>query len=188
MPTLTRLRVEWSGSAVVGPGLSTFYFETPVAGFQADVAAFFAAVKDRFPTQVSWTIPNTGEEIDAATGDIVGTWTEGAAGLDSGTSSNYWVQGVGASLALRTGSRTNNRPVTGRLFMIPLQNACWDSSGDLDASVAADFAAAGAALLAAQTGSWSVWTRPVSGAGGRASSILSVDMSTKVSTLRSRRT
>src|SRR6185503_16737163 len=85
MAIVSRVRVAWSGGAVPGGGLSTFYFDTPSPGFQADVKDFFAALSSYVPSGVTWSIPNTGEEINTATGDIGATWTDGVSAVVTGS-------------------------------------------------------------------------------------------------------
>lgn len=189
MATIQRVRVVWSSVGVTGGGLSTFYFDTPNAGFPADVLTFFTDIATRFPDDVQWTVPSSGDELDSATGAITGTWTDNTGGTVAGTvAGGNYAAGVGARVVWDTNGRTNNRRVRGSTFLCPLSNAAYASNGEIDPSVIVDLEAAADALRIAQSGSLVVWTRPVGGTGGALNSVLAVDVPNQVTWLRSRRT
>jgi len=189
MAIVSRVRVAWSGGAVPGGGLSTFYFDTPSPGFQADVKDFFAALSSYVPSGVTWSIPNTGEEINTATGDIGATWTDGVSAVVTGSNpTTTYAAGVGCRIAWDTLGRTNNRHVRGSTFIVPLTSAGYQADGTINEAVRTPFLAAASALLAAQVGSFGIWTRPTDEHAGAFNSVVGYNVPDKVSWLRTRKT
>lgn len=188
MATINRVRVEWSGAAVIGGGLSTFYFDTPDTGWQSDLCDFFEGTRFVFPNLVTVTIPNTGDQINDATGEVVGTWTSGSQeNWTGGATSQVHAAGVGARVVWNTLGRTNNRRVRGTTFMVPLSVECYDNAGTLSTNALAVLNDNAASFLTAIGPSFVIWTRPANGAEGGINSVTSRTVPDKVSWLRSRR-
>ena len=76
MTAILRMRCEWGGSGVTGPGLTTFYFDQAGSGFPADVRTFFEAIKANIPSNTTITVPNGGDIIEDTTGVLSGSWSE----------------------------------------------------------------------------------------------------------------
>jgi len=188
MANLARVRVEWTGTPVVGGGLSTFYFNEVHVGFQADLQAFFDAIKGVFPSLLVWRIPGSGDLIDEASGALSGTWTEGADVSVTATGVGQYPLGVGARLTWRTAGLTNGRRVTGATYLAPLLSGQFEGSSALVPAVVTLFNTAGNSLVTASAGEMVVYTQPVNGAGGKGSEVTSASCPDKVSWLRSRRT
>lgn len=187
MANLARVRVVWSGAGVIGPGVSTFYFDEAGSGFVAGVTSFLTSVQSRVPVGVTWAIDNTGELIDIATGDISGTWTDGTAGSVSGTGTAAYIHGVGARIVWGTAGRTNNRPVHGTTFLCPLTVTQFTTSGDMDPAAATSIQTAALALAAVAGGGLRIFTRPRAGVTGAAHEITSVSVPTNPAWLRTRK-
>lgn len=122
MTAVSRIRVTWSGTPVVGPGVSTFYLESSVtAGWPAALVALYTALKNYVPTGVSWTIPNVVDILDEATGELTGSNTPGGGGtvLSSGGAVDY-KPGVGGRLRWGTDGIVGGRRVVGTTFLVPM--------------------------------------------------------------------
>lgn len=158
-----RLRVTWSGSGVVGPGLSTFYAADTSPGFPAAVRAFYQALVTSFPTNVTITVPNGGDVIDPSTGVLTGAWTDGTAPLPVvGTGAGTYAAGVGAQVRWRTLGVVAGRRVVGSTFLIPLVSPIFDSDGTITAASRTVIQnAANAYVTAAPYGT--IWSRPYAG-------------------------
>ena len=74
---MRRLRVVWTGNAVVGPTVSTFYALDGESGFPAAVRTLMASLSTYIPSGTVITTPNNGDELDPATGELTGSWTDG---------------------------------------------------------------------------------------------------------------
>jgi hypothetical protein len=196
---LSRVRVGWTGPAVVGPGVSTFYTSSAAGtALATGLYTFFQNVTSAFPNlAITWDIPNHGEVIDDATGELAGSWTGGTARSSIAASPNAtWVSGVGARMVWTTGAVTRGRAVRGSTFLVPLQTSAYESAGMIVGSFLTLFNAQAALLIAADP-QFCVWERPVfdrSGPvpvrthdGGHAA-ITSGAVPDRVSWLRSRRT
>ena len=77
--SMQRMRCLWSGAGVVGPAVTTFYFDSTSSGHVTAVANFFTAIAARIPNDCSILVPNTGDNMLETTGAIIGGWTDGSA-------------------------------------------------------------------------------------------------------------
>jgi hypothetical protein len=158
-----RLRVVWSGNAVVGPTLSTFYAQDTSPGFPAAVRSLMASLSTFIPTGTQIVVPNNGDVINPATGALTGAWTDGAAPAAvtcSGT--GVYAKGVGAQIRWRTSSIVAGRRVQGSLFVVPLISAMFDSDGTLTATNQQSIATAANSYVTAAPYAV-VWSRPSAG-------------------------
>lgn len=195
--TLNRMRVTWSGSLTVGPGVSTFYFLSSGTGLPAAVLGFYNAIKGNFSSGVSWTVPNGGDQIDSATGALVGAWTQSGGGTATGTAaSGSTTEGVGVRVVwLTSGIRTTPGPpahtyrVRGSTFLTSLNTGAYAVDGLVGVATAAAIKTAAQALIAAAP-SMEVWSRPTSpGAGnGAANGVTDADCPRAIAWLRTRKT
>lgn len=189
MTDLFRLRVVWSGAAVTGGGVSTFYASGPsAAAFQAAVKSFFTTAVVNMPSSCSVTVPNTGEVINDATGGFVSTWTGGTVGNLIGTDPGVFAAGVGMRVVWNTSGTTGRRRVRGSTFLCPMGAGQYDSSGTINNSSRGTLEIAAQALVTALTPGLTIWTRAVGGSGGKSSTVTSATIPDKVSWLVSRRT
>lgn len=189
MPTLLRLRVTWTGTPVVGTGLSTFYFlETASSGASGSVKAFFTAVKATFPSGITWTIPASYDAIDAATGTLLsgGSFT-GSGTETSGTVGSNFTQGAGGRVVWNTNGIFRGRRVRGSTFMCPLVHDYWEGASAISSVATGNWASAAAALIAAEP-TLAIYSRHVGGTAGAGNVVTSATIPDKTSWLRSRRT
>lgn len=182
---LNRLRVTWNGLGGL-PGLTTFYLRSAVTDV-SDVKTFFTAIKDNFPSALSWDIPNGGDTIDETTGALTGGWTGTNGGTVAATGGGgAFASGVGARVVWGTGTVVNGRRVRGGTFLVPLLAACYSTSGDLAAIQRGSLQSAANALVTSDT--TVIWHRPPKGgSSGQLIDITSANVPSRVSTLRSRR-
>lgn len=188
MAQLQRLRVQWGGSPVTGPGLSTFYATTAGSGYPAAVHAFFTAIRSAFPSGLTWTIPQDGDLIEDTTGGLAGSWSEGSGGgvVTGGGSANF-ANGVGMRVQWRTGGIFRGRRVRGSTFLCPMVSGVYLADGTIDDVTVAGMQTAATNLIAAVP-NLSIFSRPAFGTPGTHSIVTSAIAVDRVSWLRSRRT
>ena len=156
-----RVRVNWSGAAITGPGLSTFYFDSGVgtaANAVTAVATFLGAVDNSIANTAIW-----GTETDVATIDGTGQITaitnvgaQTGAGSEAGDRLSPATQGL---VALRTGSIIDGREVQGRIFLPGMVESHNGSTGTPDSGIIGAVNTAAAALIADVNTTWVVWSR-----------------------------
>jgi len=173
---------------VVGGGITTFYFNEAHSGFVADVNAFWTALQAKMPTGVAITTENTGDLIDIETGAITGSWTDGSTATMAANGTGSYAGGVGARIRWATSGISNKRRVRGSTFIVPLTVSQYDTDGTLTASMVTTLGTAAGSLFTAAEGNMRIYTRPVLGVGGKASTVLNYTTPDRVSWLRTRRT
>lgn len=190
MGDLARVRVAWIGTGVVGPSVSTFYFNFPELGScLTALGTFFSSLQNRIPQAVSVGIQGAGDVIDDQTGDWQAAWTATTPAGFAGTAAGSFVQGVGARVVWLTDGRRSNRRVRGSTFLTPLAGNQFDSSGNLTAASAAAIQTAAKAFVLSTAGSAFVWSRPRPGqSDGTSNALVDASCTTAPSWLRSRRT
>lgn len=188
MSTLLRFRVTWSGTPVVGTGLTTFYFKSSVAsGAAGHIKAFFTATKATFPSGITWTIPNSYDALEDTDGSLLsgGTSTGGGTETSGGTGVNF-VQGAGGRVVWNTDGIFKNRRVRGSTFMVPLVIDYWEGANAISSVATGNWATAAAALISAQP-TLAIWSRPSGGVIGESNVVTSATIPDKTSWIRSRR-
>jgi len=188
MPNLVKFQVPWTGNAVVGGGVTTLYLDESASGFVSAWTTFFNTLKAFFPVGVTWTIPDSGDLVDVATGGLSGSWSEGTTSVIAATSAVDYAAGVGARIKWLTNGISGGRRVRGSTFLVPLVVDKYGSDGTLDDGFRSTMQTAANTALSAITGDMVVWHRPVGGSGGSAHVITSGVIPDTVSWLRSRRT
>lgn len=188
MATLARIRIALGGGAIIGPGVTTFYFADAHTGFVSDVGAMFTSLASRFPSQMTYSIPSSGDLIDDTTGDLVGVWNDGVPFSGVGVGTSAWAQGVGFRSVWETAGTTNNRRVRGTTFWAPVDGTMLQTDGTLNDTARASALTAFNTFLTACDGNLRIWTRPRAGVTGKSTPVVSVSVPDKISWLRSRRT
>lgn len=188
MPTLDRIDVAWSGSAVVGGGISVFYCQD---GDQSTcitaLRAFFDAIKSGFPNTLQWTFPTSGQQIDEATGNVVGAWSAGSTGAVTGDGTGTYANGVGARAVWSTIGVVGGRHVRGSTFLAPLVVGTYEGAGNIVAATLAYLVPAANALATTPNGI-RIYSRKTAAHAGVSFPALAGTVPDKVSWLRSRRT
>lgn len=185
MATLNRYQIPWTGITAL-PGLSVFY-STGGSDATANLVTFFNAIKAIFPTGCSWSVLNSGDTIDDATGTITGTWTGVGGAVVSSTTAGSYPAGTGAYVNWQTGAIVNGRRLKGRTFLCPLLTSVFDTNGTITTPNLTLIG--GAATTLATVGVMRVWHRPTApGAGDGSSALITAGtVPDQVTSLRSRR-
>lgn len=189
MASIARLRVDWAGNGIVGPGLSTFYFDPSNTGAADAVHDFFEALNPvLFPSGLTITVPSSGDIITDLTGELSGTWSDpGTGGVTTGTAVGDYALGVGMRVKWTTSTIFRGHRVKGSTFIVPIMGAIFDGTGTIDNATVTSASAAAAAMLTAGV-DFKIWSRPGEGYSGSSSNITGGSVPDKVSWLRTRRT
>lgn len=187
MANLVRVRSEWTGSPIVGPGVTTWYFAETATGFLADLNVFWGNVGNRFPVGLTVVTQNTGDLIDIDTGALSGTWTDGVTSSVNTSGTGAYAGGVGARIKWATSGVRNGRRVRGSTFLVPLLAASYAVDGTIDGSILGSLQGFANTLYTNTAGDMRIYSRPSGGQAGQASTVTGVVIPDKVSWLRSRR-
>lgn len=185
MATIRRCLVTWSGLGAL-PGVSVFYAPSGVDP-TGDIADFFDGIKGLVPTGCQWQVPNGGDELDDATGTLLGSWSgAGNATIAATGGTGGYPAGVGAYVKWSTAAVVGGRRLKGRTFICPLWSGAYDSSGTIATATLSNLVTEAVALAA--SGSLVIWHRPSSGgSGGSSSGVTGADVPDQVTSLRTRR-
>lgn len=187
MASLHRLRIQISGTGVVGPGLMTFYSASGIAGLPADAITFLTALQSSFPDNVTFTVPAGGDVIESSDGLLTGSWTDGPGGTVTGSQTGSFQLGAGARIKWVTGGIVNGRRVRGTTFLVPFAGLGFDTDGRLGSATVAAVQTAASNFITNHGGNLAVWSRPVPGRAGSMHLISSAEVPTVGTQLRSRR-
>jgi len=188
MTTLVRVRVALGGTAVTGPGVSTFYSAGAASVIQPALKAFYTSLLSAFPIGLTITVPTAGETIDDNTGAINGAWAAGSGGTLTGAGAGNYPAGVGARIVWETAGITGGRRVRGSTYLVPLAGGSYDADGSIIAAGIVSFDAAASTLVTALGGEMVILSRVTSSHSGTSHAVTSSRTPDKVSWLRSRRT
>lgn len=188
MATVARISVSWQGWPGA-PGVSQFYAST--SSLQATVdalRAFFQAQNTLIPTGLTITVPGSGDTLDDATGNLVGTWSVTTPPvIVTGSGAGAYAGNAGAVVHWLTAAVINGRRLRGRTFMVPLVASAYDTSGSISTAALATITGAANTLLSATLGFLLVWHRPVPPAAGSTAAYNAVRVPDLAVSLRSRR-
>lgn len=185
---IQRLRCEWAGNGVEGPGLTTFYAEADgTLAIQVGASGFFDALAGVIPVGTTITIPAGGDLLDETTGELTGTWGSGSPTVVAGEWTGSFAGGVGARVVWDTGVVRAGRRVRGSTFVVPMGTISYEDNGTLTAAAVAQLGLAISNMLAQVPTQMRVWSRPKPGLPGAASPVISGRAPDKISWLRSRR-
>lgn len=189
MATLNRVRAFWQGASVIGDGLSTFYVEAGAgAGYANAIKTFLSSQAAAYPTGTTITVFATGDQIDSATGGLVGTWTDTSTGASiAGTNPSAYALGVGMRVKWLTSGIVGGRRVVGSTFLVPIGSSIYDTAGTIANATVTSTTTAATNLVAAVP-SLRIWSRPTNTRAGASSAVVSGFCPDSISWLRSRRT
>lgn len=180
------IQVSWVGLTGL-PGVSTFYTVATPATAPAELLSFFTAIRGLFPDGLTWTIPNSGDQIDSTNGQLLGSWSaSGGGSVNSNGGAGGYAAGVGAYVNWRTNGVVNGRRIKGRTFLLPLLAAAYEVNGTLGSSALSTLQTAVNTLAGAAQGV-GIWHRPVNGSGGSLAPVASGVVPDQVTSLRTRR-
>lgn len=184
---MKRIKVEWTGTGVEGPGLTVLHFLDSATTNQVRgaVNAFFAVAAVFVPVGTTIRVPNGGDIIDASNGELTGVWGSSGATQHDGDTEGAYAGGVGLRVVWQTGAIRGGRRVRGSTFIVPIGAVCYDVDGTLTTATV-DAMQTAASNLAVN--SLAVWSRPRPGLPGAEVDVETALAPDKVSWLRSRRT
>lgn len=184
----------WTG----GPGLNTWYFQTPTLAdpvtadattVVARVRAGIFAARTLWPSAWTSHVETAVDVFDSATGDLVDSLTAtGVSDNGGGGGASFGPIPAALCVNIRTLTFISGRRVQGRAFLSPLAltddadgspTSVQIASAQLLINTLRDFGGSGPELV--------VWHRPVAGAGGQAAAALGELCADKFAVLRSRR-
>lgn len=183
---MKRVTSTWSGFAGA-PGYTQLYFGQTDTGTVAATRAFWNALTAILPNDVTITVANSGDVLNATTGAIVGGWSEAATTPVVGLNTGSWSNAAGVGVNWSTDTIVNGRRLKGRTFIVPAAGAAFDNDGSLTGATVTTVGNAAAALIADASSQLLVWHRPVNMAGGSSAEVVSAAVPDKTFVLRSRR-
>lgn len=187
MTNLARLRIDLTGAAVVGPSVMTLYQDAAATGLPAATVTWLNAIKANLPPSLTLTVPGGGDTLDAATGALNGSWSDGGGGTVTGTGVGGFAIGVGARIVWGTSGIVGGRRVRGTTFLVPLMGGTFDSSGRMQPATVTSLNTPTQAFLTAMGSNLLIWSRPKGARAGTTHPVTSATVKTNPSTLRSRR-
>jgi hypothetical protein len=182
---IRKIPVAWQTGAG-GSGVSVFYSAFGVDP-TVELGTFFNSIKASFPTSVTWDIPQSGDTIDEATGQITGAWTAGTPNSIAGTGAVAYAAGTGIFVRWQTAGIVNGRRVRGRTFLCPTIVNVYEANGTIVAATLTTTITAANLLVGA--GKLVIWHRPSAHgmADGSMHTIIGSSVPDKVTSLRTRR-
>jgi hypothetical protein len=157
--TLNRVKVNNAGG-VGGVATTNFYFLTVTSVETTALANLYTALKPYYPTAITMQVPNSGDQIDDATGKLVGSWSGGSTSSTVGTGGNTQASPAGIEIAWLAASVIDGHRPVGKTLIVPGAAAAFGSNGQIAPAAITAINTAAANFLAAAT-SFAIWHRPV---------------------------
>lgn len=175
MVTLTEIPVRWASENSPG-GTNYLYFGpggATIPFIRASIATMFTSVAARLDSLTTWTVATSGDQLDDATGTLVGAWADGTARTGTGSASGQPVQNQ-SQILLRwqTNAIVNGRRLRGRTY-VPGASSLTADAGQVASAAQAAFTTAANQFVTDCAGQFLIWHRPVGGLGGSSSAALS---------------
>jgi hypothetical protein len=155
-----RVRTAFTGAGIVGPAVSTAYFDA-AAGSAANAvtawALLWANLSGSMSTALSFSTGGVVDSLDVATGNLMSTTFVAptvAAGAATGDQAPIATQ---ARIDWATGTIAFGRRLVGRTFVPAITES--DGAGGPGASLVAAVAVASAAVIAAANSDLVIWSR-----------------------------
>lgn len=158
MTSVERMRVLWTGFKG-GPGVSTLYFND-AASAQGDVGSLFSALTSSIPAPVVLQVEAFGDTITVEDGAITGTWVGTPTTPMPCTTTGPYPGPAGGLIEWKTAGVVARRRVSGKTFLVPLDNGQFGADGTLLDTFVTALITAAQGLVAAQSGNFKVWARP----------------------------
>lgn len=181
MVTLQKIQVTWTGKKGL-PGVNTFYSEGAWDNVITALDLFYKTCQNNIPAGVVITYPSSGLEVDAATGQAVGSWVgTGTPAPVTCTGAGGWAAPIGAVVNWHTGSYVAGRELRGKTFLVPLTGGMFDDGTMIDSFKGELQSAADALIFNAPT------LRVLSKKTGVSRPVLTAKIPDMAAVLRSRR-
>lgn len=191
MTTISRVRVAMTGF-VGAPGVMTFYTTNPLT-FRDPLNVFVDAMALKMPGTVTLKVDNVGDELDALSGDITGTWTFPELGAHPGQQTGTYSAPSGLAINWITTTFIGGSRLRGRTFVVPLGGTSYESDGSIGAQVLLDLRAAATMFIADAGSTFVIYSRPrvapdpKAPRAGAFSAVVTARIADKAAILRSRR-
>jgi len=182
--SLRRVQVIWSGTAIIGGGLSTFYFNDSVGTAQQNatsVGTFLTSLNTLFASGNSWATSPDVATLNVGTGaleSLTSTTPVTGAGSAAGDPAPFATQGL---LRMYTSVIAGGRLLRGRIFIPAVVEG--SSTGVPSGTYTTAVNNAAATLIADGNSDWSVWSRT----HGVLASVITANTWNRWAVLRSRR-
>jgi hypothetical protein len=157
---LQRVRVDWTGFKGA-PGFSNHYFSPGTPPPLTALRTFYEALKAFLPTGTTLTYPGAGDVINETTGTVTDSWTTAAPATTVGTGAGVYSGTSGFLVEWLTSTVLDGRRPRGKTFIVPVISTCLATDGTLSDTNVATVKAAADAFVAATTGQFFVWHRPI---------------------------
>lgn len=158
MAQLDRIRVALTGFPG-GPGVATFYaLDGPTA--VPDLRAMWGSFAASLPPTVGVSVEPSGDRIDDATGELVGTWVTSSATGFGGAATGPYTAPSGAVVRWLTDTILDGKRLKGRTFLVPLGGSSYQEDGTINPANVTSLTTAAQAYVAAQVGNAFIWHRP----------------------------
>jgi hypothetical protein len=169
-----------------GPGVATMYF-LDVATAVESVDAFWSAVHDKMPDDVTSHVENAGDIIEDTTGELTGAWSADAVGTHTGTGSGSYSAPSGVCVTWLTDTILDSRRLRGRTFIVPLSGDLYQDDGSIANDTVAGLQGNAEGLIAAQSTSFVIYHRKTGSHAGGNGLVTASIIHDKAAILRSRR-
>lgn len=169
-------------------GVSVMFFTDGFAEAdqRAALAVFWGSVDSMLHNGTTWTVRQSGRELDNVTGTLTGVWTDSTVYTGTGAGTVNPVNDAAMILLQwQTGTIVNGRMLRGRTF-VPGAEISTQEGGNLGAGFVGQLQTYQATLIAAGVG-LVVWHRPTSGTGGSAAPVTTGTAWSEFAVLRGRR-
>jgi hypothetical protein len=158
MVNMDRVRVVNAGSPG-GNASTNFYCLVGTSGVVSALVTFFTALKAYIPSSITMQVPASGDTLNDATGQLVGSWSATGGASVVGTGAGIQATPVGVEVAwLASAVIDQHRPV-GKTLIVPVSPAAFGTGGTIGPTAVSTFTTAANALLSAATGI-GIWHRP----------------------------
>mgnify|MGYP003585719623 CR=1 FL=1 len=188
MSQVPRVATVWSGTPVVGGGVSVMYCTVGGEGsLQSAYRTFLDSIKTLMPSSLQWTFPGAGPIINQESGHLESAWSNGTppAAL-AGTNAGQWANGVGVRIKWTTGAFYGGRAVVGSTFIVPLVINAYEGAGNITSAYLTSLQSAATTFVAAA--GLRVYCKPRTGLVGQSFAVNGAIVPDAVSWLQGRRT
>lgn len=189
MADLYEIKTFWSAENSPG-GESIMYFRDGTATLdflRQSINVMYTSVATRFDSLTTWSVAQSGNIVDEATGTLVDEWSSGNDYSGNGSASGQPVPNE-AQLLIRWNPQViiGGRRLKGRTYVPGLSSLAMDA-GHVSSAVVGDFQAAAEQFIDDCATQFVTWRRPVEGAGGASASVITASIWNEWAVQRRRR-
>jgi len=160
MGTVSVVRVSWTGPAVVGGGVNTFYTVGDPVALATALGTLYGVIKNQTPAATFIRVESDGPTYDEADGTVTGAWSGGPTTIHSSSTAGVYAGGVGYRIEWSTAGVTGRRRVKGSTYIVPIVGIYYDSAGTLDDTMVGTMQTALNTFRAAAGAGAGVWSKP----------------------------